>query len=130
MLMRILICIFAFGFSSVRGQNCPWDWPDLELWSNPATWKDGLVPSDGSSFDITKKILLDVETASLGTNFYILISTCIFTYLFCDIFKLCTFRDNQIIEWRNGHIQSKSSSKVNSRQCSDQVQWFVNYWHS
>ena len=40
--------------------------PDLKLWSDPATWENGIIPADGSNFDITQKILLDVETASLG----------------------------------------------------------------
>ena len=54
-------------WASVRGQNCPWGMPDLKFWSDPATWENGKIPVDGSSFDITQKILLDVETASLGT---------------------------------------------------------------
>ena len=41
--------------------------PDLKLWSDSATWENGIIPADGSNFDITQKILLDVETASLGT---------------------------------------------------------------
>ena len=67
MLIKILTCFLVLNFFSVKGENCPWDIPDLNLWSDPATWENGLIPADGSNFDITQKILLDVETASLGT---------------------------------------------------------------
>ena len=66
MLIKILTCFLVLNFFSVKGENCPWDIPDLKLWSDPATWENGLIPADGSNFDITQKILLDVETASLG----------------------------------------------------------------
>ena len=64
---KLLLYTLILNLFSARGQkHCPWELPDLKLWSDPATWDTGLVPEDGSSFDITQKILLDTETASLG----------------------------------------------------------------
>ena len=64
---KLLLYTFILNLFSARGQkHCPWELPDLKLWSDPATWDTGLVPEEGGSFDITQKILLDTETASLG----------------------------------------------------------------
>ena len=67
MLSNILGCFLLLNVFSVRSDNCPWNIPDLKPWSDPTTWDSGSIPSKGSSFDITQKILLDTQTESLGT---------------------------------------------------------------
>ena len=62
-----LIFVIIFFTSASKGDSsCPWDLPDLKLWSDFSTW-DGAPPSERQDVIVTEKILLDVETPPLGT---------------------------------------------------------------
>ena len=60
----ILVIITA---TNSKANLCPWDLPDLHLWSDFSTWESGNPPEEGESFVLTKKVLLDIETPPLGT---------------------------------------------------------------
>ena len=65
--MNLAKLFFVIFFASgSNGETCPWDLPDLKLWSDFSTW-DGAPPSEGKDVIVTEKILLDVETPPLGT---------------------------------------------------------------
>lgn len=59
-IFKLLFIVLAYG------NSCPWDLPDLQLWSDYSTW-DGPPPSKGENILVTKNILLDLETPELGT---------------------------------------------------------------
>ena len=61
--LQFVILFFTF---LANGNSCPWDLPDLQLWSDYSTW-DGPPPSKGENILVTKNILLDLETPELGT---------------------------------------------------------------
>ena len=61
--LQFVILLFTFF---ANGNSCPWDLPDLQLWSDYSTWH-GPPPSNGENVLVTKKILLDLETPALGT---------------------------------------------------------------
>ena len=61
--LQFVILLFTFF---ANGNSCPWDLPDLQLWSDYSTW-DGPPPSKGENILVTKNILLDLETPELGT---------------------------------------------------------------
>ena len=64
LLISVILVITA---SKSKANLCPWDLPDLHLWSDFSTWEGGKPPEEGDSFILTKKVLLDIETPSLGT---------------------------------------------------------------
>jgi len=63
--VRSLILLISFA-NLINGNPCPWDLPNLHLWSDYSSWNNGVPPSNGDSFSISKRILLDIETPSLG----------------------------------------------------------------
>lgn len=60
--MKGILCLTIFVSATLA--VCPND-DVTELWSDAATW-GGVVPADGADLIITKPILLDTATASLG----------------------------------------------------------------
>ena len=62
-LISVILVITA---SNSKANLCPWDLPDLQLWSDFSTW-EVTPPEEGESFVLTKKVLLDIETPPLGT---------------------------------------------------------------
>ena len=63
--VRSLILLISLT-NLINGNPCPWDLPNLHLWSDYSSWNNGAPPSNGDSFSISKQILLDIETPSLG----------------------------------------------------------------
>ena len=63
--VRSLILLISFA-NLINGNPCPWDLPNLHLWSDFSSWNNGVPPSNGDSFAISERILLDIETPSLG----------------------------------------------------------------
>ena len=63
----LISVILVTTASKSKANLCPWDLPDLHLWSDFSTWEGGKPPEEGDSFILTKKVLLDIETPSLGT---------------------------------------------------------------
>ena len=64
--LQFFVILELFFIVLANGNSCPWDLPDLQLWSDYSTW-DGPPPSKGENVLVTKKILLDLETPALGT---------------------------------------------------------------
>ena len=64
--LQFFVIFELFFIVLANGNSCPWDLPDLQLWSDYSTW-DGPPPSKGENILVTKKILLDLETPELGT---------------------------------------------------------------
>lgn len=64
LVVTLLVTIIKLSFSSAS--SCPWESPDIERWSDPSTWDDGVPPVDRQNIRITKKILLDTITPDLG----------------------------------------------------------------
>ena len=63
---RLILSLFIF-ISIAKCDLCPWEYPDLQLWSDWSSWENGSPPIAGENFSIKRKILLDVETPNLGT---------------------------------------------------------------